>query len=847
MMTELATKLLKTEFAITLRRSLTMRAVLQDFESIQPLSGLPTIDWGRALTMASALTNENDGSAQDLALRVAQGCLDRVEAPGNHSDAATILLERMGNRPALSLAVERFGRIEDSWLDAPPPLQLDVVRRRLELSIPLAGRESINCNAFQREFWTAAAENQVTSISAPTSAGKSYIVKRWFEERCFGKAQFTGVYVVPTRALIEEVSRDLAIQFAELDVGIYTLPWDAELEARLRKVVVVTQERLHLLHQRSPTIAVDLLFVDEAQKFGDGSRGVLLQQTVEEAQRRNRLLQVIYASPMTSNPEILLTGLADGVRGGVVDSEMVTVSQNLLWVDQVRGKPKRWSVDVVVDGDPTHLGEFEVAARPHPESQRLPLVAVALGGALGGNVVYVNGPADAEKTAHQIYDALGPAAEVSSDQGVADLRELVQRTVHSQYLLATVLQRGVAYHYGNMPLLLRSEVERLFRTGSLRYLVCTSTLLEGVNLPCRNLFARNPKKGNSNPMTAGDFWNLAGRAGRWGKEFQGNIVCVDARRPKTWADLPRKRSRQPVRRVTTEMLEAPDVIRAYVEQGAPVELARQNPLMETIYSYLASTLLADAPFPGAVADHIDLQAAIGRAMRTTDIPAAMVIRHAGISPAAMQRLLERFRSYPDHRELRLELPEATEAVPTYARALGICDDALGSNFGNELRHFGLALLIVKWMRGKALAELIVDRIDYLRRRNREIRLPAEIRSVLQDVEQVARFQAPKYLSCYQDVLALHRSVSGDDGTEQDPDITMMLELGVSRTTEVSLMSWGLSRTSTVALSEFIVADDLSREDAAMWLRSHAEVLLGLPALVRIEIGRIFGDPAARHV
>jgi hypothetical protein len=63
----------------------------------------------------------------------------------------------------------------------------------------------------------------------------------------------------------------------------------------------------------------------------------------------------------------------------------------------------------------------------------------------------------------------------------------------------------------------------------------------------------------------------------------------------------------------------------------------------------------------------------------------------------------------------------------------------------------------------------------------------------------------------------------------------MLELGVSRVTEVSLMALGLSRTSAVALSEFIVADKLSREQATSWLNEHREVLQGLPALVRREI------------
>ncbi len=88
------------------------------------------------------------------------------------------------------------------------------------------------------------------------------------------------------------------------------------------------------------------------------------------------------------------------------------------------------------------------------------------------------------------------------------------------------MRKQVAFHYGNIPQLVRSEVERLFSSGKLKYLICTSTLVEGVNLSCRNIFLRNPKRGKGNLMSREDFWNLAGRAGRWGKEFQGNIFAL---------------------------------------------------------------------------------------------------------------------------------------------------------------------------------------------------------------------------------------------------------------------------------------------------------------------------------
>ncbi|WP_207558583.1 hypothetical protein, partial [Mycobacteroides abscessus] len=67
------------------------------------------------------------------------------------------------------------------------------------------------------------------------------------------------------------------------------------------------------------------------------------------------------------------------------------------------------------------------------------------------------------------------------------------------------------------------------------------------------------------------------------------------------------------------------------------------------------------------------------------------------------------------------------------------------------------------------------------------------------------------------------------------DVSMMLELGVSRPTEVSLMALGLSRTTTIAVSELIIDDDLEPADALAWLRQQDLEALALPVLVRREV------------
>ncbi|WP_293781606.1 DEAD/DEAH box helicase [uncultured Aeromicrobium sp.] len=825
-------------FRATLAR-LTRDAVTADLPAVRPTEGEPEVDWPFALLCSSALTGTTDHAGQEAALRVAHSCL-ASDTDETIRSAAVVILERLGNRQSLGLAARRGLINGDAWLDSPGPLQQDVIRRRLELTIPTKTRGDLAANSFQREFWSSATTSRWLSISAPTSAGKSFIVKRWLEDQASTDGEFKAVYVVPTRALIEEVSLDLIDDFGR-SVRVHTMPWDSEIGEYPKEVFVLTQERLHLLQQRLPTFAPSLVFIDEAQKFDDGSRGVLLQQVLDETVRRAPGAQIIFASPLTSNPEILLTGAPDGASLAVLNSQAVTVNQNLLVANQVRYRPREWTLSLSVDGELDVCGTFVLPARPTPASKRLPLVAVTLGGMRSGNVVYVNGAADAEKAAKQVYEALGPEADISEDEDIAALRELAVTAVHPQYALEEVLRRGVAFHYGNMPLLLKSEIERLFKEEKLRYLVCTSTLLEGVNLPCKNLFVRGPRKGRGKVMSAPDFWNLAGRAGRWGKEFQGNIVCIDTNDQQQWPTPPTSRVRQPISRASDHVFAELGSLTEYIDADTPVEMSRESPLLEPVFSLLASRVARGDGVSTIVGVAIEgdsavaLEGVISSALGNVTFPPELIERHAGISPLSMQRLLDSFREYADPANLVLPPPESPDAAENYVRAIAKVNRELGGDWGPEGRQYQLAILITQWMRGMPLSRLISDRLSYARRVE-NTNIPGVIRGVMSDVEQIARFQAPKYLACYQDLLRAYADEVGSPIFEDLTfDVSMMLELGVSRPTEVALMALGLSRTTTIALSELIIEDDLAPQQALEWLQVQDIEALSLPALVRREI------------
>lgn len=802
-------------------------------------SPAPEPDWAFLLVCASALTGEMNEVAQDAVLRVAQGCLRSRQSTDEQRAAAVLLLDRVGNQPAIALARDRDESIPTSIEANSSALVLDALGRRAELAITLPNGAVIDANPFQKAFWELASANDWVSVSAPTSAGKSYIIREWMLAELRGASPVSLVYIAPTRALVEEVSEVFRSKVDD-SVGVHTLPWDPEITGFERQVFVLTQERLHLLHQRLPQFTPSVIFVDEAQKISEGTRGILLTQVLDEALRRDPSVRLVFASPLSANPGVLLDSASSHERKAALVGETVTVNQNLIFVNQVRRKPRRYSLSLVYEGDEREVGEIELPLAPDGVGQKVPLIAAAIGGVSTGNLVFANGPAEAEKFARTIFDALREEPAIESD-AVEELVDFSKGVVHERFQLAEFAKRGIAFHYGDMPLVLKAKVEELFKQGEIRYLVCTSTLLEGVNLPCRNLFVRAPRKGQKMHMPMPDFWNLAGRAGRWGTEFQGNIFCVDTSDAKAWPEKPGRRERSLIVPAATATLSDVASMIEYIDRGAHKADHNKPPELESAFNWLAGRFISDGNLVGlhGVALRLEetdrIAEALGRVTPTLRLRPDLVKKHAGISPMSMQRLLDAVLANGHPEELALVPPTSDDAFEEYKTALEYVAEYLGGSFGPESRRSSLARLIVHWMRGVPLSVIIDNRARWLRAQGQKVSYPSLIRKVMADVEHIARFEAPRYLSCYADVVAQAAEELGRQINVDTVDIEMMLELGVPRPTDMSFISIGLSRATTRAIAEFVMNPALSPAACTAWIENVDVEQLELPAFAAHEI------------
>ncbi|BCR99186.1 putative DEAD/DEAH box helicase [Aspergillus luchuensis] len=134
--------------------------------------------------------------------------------------------------------------------------------------------------------------------------------------------------------------------------------------------------------------------------------------------------------------------------------------------------------------------------------------------------------ASAESSWHASFDPDEPISRFS----LADKKKLAgsEFEEHAQELrkrqvsprLIDAMKRGIGVHHAGMNRKYRQVCEMLFRRGYLRVVIATGTLALGINMPCKTVvFA-----GDSVFLTALGFRQAAGRAGRRGFDFLGNVV-----------------------------------------------------------------------------------------------------------------------------------------------------------------------------------------------------------------------------------------------------------------------------------------------------------------------------------
>jgi hypothetical protein len=754
--------------------------------------------------------------------------------------AVRVVLTRLGNFPAFATRA--------SIRDAQPLLPLGLLAEEIVASdrrtIDLGGRRVVLTD-FQHELWTRLRNRRRVAVAAPTSAGKSFVLQSFLTSLFDQPSPVSVLYLVPTRALISQVATAIR---AGLDASgpetapplIVTVPIEGALRTPPRVIYVMTQERAQIMLAAHADFAPEVIVVDEAHGVADGARGVRLQAALAELLRRAPRAQTLFASPGVRNL---------GVFGRILDVDDVeplrsrepAVTQNFVFVDVLdhkRGELLIRLADATPNDPP--IARMVLGRRTATRVERLANAAFALGrGAT--NILYANGAAEAEDVALALAELRGPSPTTSARE---ELARVAAESVHKDYALIRCVRRGVAFHYSHMPTQLRQAVEAAVIRGEVDDLVCTSTLLSGVNLPARNIFLFRPEKGSSKPMQGVDFWNLVGRAGRLMREFQGNIFLVDYDR---WSSKPLSQADDvDVVPAVEEGISRPERLLDVVAR--PNSSTRDRPDSEAVFVQLLSEFregTLDATLARAKVAHGLSDAAIAtlaRALRdaslTVRLPNKVLQRSPDISAHKQQRLYDVLAKRLERRGPALLIPphpNDDQAYEHYANALQTCHRiVLGLKPDSRFHRF-IAVLALKWMRGMPLPRIVQDQLD----RNSKKEPRFVVREALELIEKQVRFQSVRLLGCYQAVLIQLLVDTGRLELARDvPDMALYLEMGAADRTSISLMSLGVSRPTAIQLARQATSRSLDVEATLAWLVSTPDAVNRLGGIAREEVESI---------
>lgn len=358
-------------------------------------------------------------------------------------------------------------------------------------------------------FFESKKEDTV-SVIAPTSYGKSELILSAVKEYAGRKIcvlTSTKVLLVQTKKRIQQISKGI---FSKVVVHpeMYN-PNDTSCLA------VLTQERLLRIFKKDPSLSFDCIIVDEAHEIlEENSRSRTLANVIIIAQKRNPDVAFKFLTPFLTDSKNLKARYTTYDIEGFKVTEYIKTEKYYLY--DLRNHTGLKLYD-----------QFLNRYLPLSENRNLGFEEdVVKAYSAGKNIIYLNKPTDIEKFALALADVL-PEMDSEMIQTACDN---ISNYLQPQYNLLACLRKGIIYHHGSVPDAIRIYIEDLYKKDdSVKYVITSSTLLSGVNLPAERMFILDNKRGRSN-LSHDSFKNLVGRVCRFSEIFNdetGNLQRLE--------------------------------------------------------------------------------------------------------------------------------------------------------------------------------------------------------------------------------------------------------------------------------------------------------------------------------
>ena len=407
---------------------------------------------------------------------------------------------------------------------------------------------------FQRRAMDALAAGRSVVVAAPTGAGKTLVAEYGIRHALDRGAR--AVYTTPLKALSNQKYADFGRQHGIDGVGLLT--GDHSIRSGAPVLVMTTEVLRNMLYADPGAVAdVGVVVLDEVHYLQDPYRGGVWEEIIIHLPLH---VSLVCLSATVSNAEEFAEWV-ETLRG---DTEVVIEEERPIPLRHLYCVGERGAVSLL----PMFADGFEEAAAErsgdaalepawlNPEIVRMERARSAKslrGGrlrtprrtevvedlveqAMAPLIYFIFSRLGCDRAVGQLLDdgvRLTEAAErrrirAIAEDATAELSDDDLATLGYGRWLAG-LEAGLAAHHAGMVPPFKEAVERLFLAGLVKVVFATETLSLGVNMPARTVVVEKLTKFGGErhePLTPGQYTQLAGRAGRRGIDNVGYSVVL---------------------------------------------------------------------------------------------------------------------------------------------------------------------------------------------------------------------------------------------------------------------------------------------------------------------------------
>ena len=151
----------------------------------------------------------------------------------------------------------------------------------------------------------------------------------------------------------------------------------------------------------------------------------------------------------------------------------------------------------------------------------------------GNTLVYFPTVAELNKYIDEMEDGEDKVSDANPI--LSEFVTWAKNEIHDKWSVLKAMENGYLVHHGQLPLGIRMLELDLFNDANENFyyrMLCTATLLEGVNTTAKNIIITKPARGSGNAF---DFYNLVGRTGRLFQHYLGKAYYIKGPEDRNYA------------------------------------------------------------------------------------------------------------------------------------------------------------------------------------------------------------------------------------------------------------------------------------------------------------------------